>query len=279
MYTSALKERRESNNVHHVSIPLRIETECYGLTLASTKKEFCAYMTNQLECIKHANHDTANTTIKKLYRCLVCIRDPTNIDRIEGMMGNILTHYVDVKTATPKRFVRNKPSGNSTMQQCFMRIIKVGDEKYRAACVRSRYSDSNDSTLAHRLWNPHLNIYPAEELGVAYVMQLEVELLNEVHRPHQLRGQLAALGCPIVGDEAYGGGVCLIGAHRHTWSRMAVQLCRLEFPLPKWSDKECGEVDKMVEKKVLEPSEEERCEFSLTNAWWTEYLLDYERYL
>lgn len=277
MYTSSLKSRRDCN-IPHVSIPLRIETECYGLTIASIKKEFCAYMTKQLQSVKNATHDKANTSIRKLYRCLVCIRDPSNIDRIEGMVGKTLEHYVDVKSATPKRFVRNKPSPQSTMQQCLMRITRVGDEKYRAACVSSQYSDSNDSTLAHRLWDPHAAC-PAEELGVSYVMQLEVELLNESHRPHQLRGQLAALGCPIVGDEAYGGGVCVIGAHKHTWNRMAVQLFKLEFALPEWAEEVCGEGDDKKVKKSLVPSKEERCVFNLDNAWWTEYLVDYERYL
>lgn len=277
MYTASLKERHECN-APHVSIPVRIETESYGLTLASTKKEFCTYMTNQLCVIKNDTHDKANKIVKKIFRCLVCIRDPSNIDRIEGMAGKILEHYVDPKSATPKRFVRNKPSSpNTTMQQCLMRITKVGDEKYRAACVSSQYSDSNDATLAHRLWNPH-SAYPAEELGVSYVMQLEVELLNETHRPHQIRGQLAALGCPIVGDEAYGGGVCVIGAHRHQWNRVAVQLCRLEFPLPEWATEESGEGDEKKVKKVLVPSED-RCEFFLKDAWWSEYLVDYERYL
>lgn len=278
MYTASLKERRECN-APHVSIPLRIETEAYGLTLASTKKEFCSYMTKLHDKIKNDTQDKANTTIKKLYRCLVCIRDPSNIDRIEGMAGKILEHWVDPKSAAPKRFVRNKPSSTeSKMQQCFMRITKVGDEKYRAACVSSQYSDSNDATLAHRLWDPHA-AYPAEELGVSFVMQLEVELLNEAHRPHQLRGQLAALGCPIVGDETYGGGVCMIGAHRHSWGRVAVQLCRLKFPLPEWSDEESGEGDEKKMKKVLVPSNEKKCEFFLRDAWWSEYLVDYERYL
>ena len=110
------------------------------------------------------------------------------------------------------------------------------------------------------------------------MMQLEVELLNEAHRPHQLRGQLAALGCPIVGDEAYGGGVCEMGAHRHTWRRMAVQLCRLEFPLAEWRKEEVGEGAEKKVKRVLVPTDE-RCEFRLGGAWWTEYLVDYERYL
>ncbi|KAL3795735.1 hypothetical protein HJC23_008222 [Cyclotella cryptica] len=283
MYTASMKERQGSPESHtpHVSIPLRIETETCGLTLASTRKEFCAYMTKLLESMKHV--PTADTNddkpiIQKLYRCLVCIRDPNDIDRIEKMTGKTLEHYVDPKSATPKRFVRHKPtSPESKMQQCLMRITSVGDEKYRAACVSSKYSDSNDCTLAHRLWNPHV-AHPAEVLGVSYVMQLEVELLNEAHRPHQLRGQLAALGCPIVGDEAYGGGVCEMGAHRHTWNRMAVQLCKLEFPLPEWRKEEVGEGAEKKVKKVLVPTEQ-RCEFRLGSAWWSEYLVDYERYL
>ena len=46
---------------------------------------------------------------------------------------------------------------------------------------------------------------PAEELGIQYVMQVDVQLLTKA--PHQIRGQLASLGIPIVGDAMYGGGV------------------------------------------------------------------------
>jgi hypothetical protein len=59
---------------------------------------------------------------------------------------------------------------------------------------------------------------------------------------------------------------------------MAVELCKLEFPLPQWKKEETGEGAEKKTKKVLVPSED-RCEFTLGTAWWTEYLVDYERYL
>jgi len=290
MYTAALKQRHGDEKVPHVSIPVRMEPEMNGLLLVSTKKEFCAYMTRQLDGKNDSNNandstgtsdEAANATaiitteihpttaFKKSYRCLICIKDPDDIDRIEKMVGKTLEHYVDVKTPAPKKFVRNKPkSSHHEWQQCHMRITRVGGSKFRAACVSSKYSDSNDFTLAHRLWNPNVE-HPAEEIGVSYVMQVEVELLTA--RPHQLRGQLATLGCPIVGDYLYGGGVCEMKMNRHTWMRMAAQVCDVEFALPKWEETEEG-------KKILVPSEA-KCVFHLASAWWTEYLVDYERYL
>ena len=280
MYTLGLKERHGDDHVPHVSIPLRMETEMNGLLLVSTKKEFCAYMMHQIDAKKHddAESTTANGNsntghhipgFKKSYRCLVCIKDPNDIDRIEQLVNKTLEHYVDVRSPAPKKFQRLKPNKANDWQQCLMRITKVGGSKFRAACVSSMYSDSNDFTLAHRLWGPNMD-HPAEKLGVSYVMQLEVELLTA--RPHQIRGQLAMLGCPIVGDYLYGGGTCEMRMHRHMWQRMAVQCCDMEFALPKWEENE----DKT--KKVLVASEE-KCTFHLNTAWWTEYLVDYEKYL
>jgi hypothetical protein len=274
MYRASLKEERgDEAHTPHVSIPIRMEPEMYGLTLASTKKEFCAYITKQLAASKELHDENSSNgnsiPVKKSYRVLVCIKNPDDIDRIEKMVGKTLEHYVDPVSPTPKKFVRNKPkSNNHDWQQCLMLITSVGDTKFRAACVSSKYTDSNDFTLAHRLWCPDMD-HPAEDLGVSYVMQLELELLTA--KPHQIRGQLAALGCPIVGDTPYGGGTCEMRMHRHMWSRVAVQVCNLEFPLPQWED---GEDDK----KHLVPTEK-KCTFHLDTAWWTEYLLDYERHV
>jgi len=102
------------------------------------------------------------------------------------------------------------------------------------------------------------------QLGVSYVMQIDVQLLTA--KPHQIRGQLAALGCPIVGDVAYGGGSCVMRMHHHMWQRMAVQLCHLEFIMPEWNE------DKTALVKT-----DKKCTFHLNTAWWTEYLNDYER--
>ena len=200
-------------------------------------------------------------------------KDGDDIDRIEKMVNRTIEHYVDVKSATPKKFVRNKPkSSTSEWAHCQLKIIGVGQSKnFRAACVSSKYSDSNDYTLAHRLWDPRKD-HPAEDIGVRYVMQIDVQLLTK--SPHQIRGQLAALGVPIVGDGPYGGGVCEMRMHQHMWTRMAVQICNLEFGLPKWEERTEEEGEKV--KRELVSSTEETCKFHLNTAWWTEYLVDYE---
>ena len=279
MYSAALKERHgDESKTPFLSLPLRVDTEMHGLILVATKKEFCSYMSKQLESTSSngSNGNTENgnighvhaTAVKKNYRCLVCIKDPDDIDRIENMVNKTLEHFVDPKSPSPKKFLRNKPkSSHHEWQQCLMRITNVGSTKFRAACVSSMYSDSNDFTLAHRLWGPNEK-HPAEDLGVTYVMQLDVELLTS--RIHQIRGQLAALGCPIVGDALYGGGTCEMRMHRHMWQRMAVQCCSMEFGLPRWEENE--------DRKILVPTEE-MCVFKLHTAWWTEYLVDYERYI
>ena len=284
MFQSSLKQRHPDGSEHpFVSVPLRVEPEVHGLLLAATKKEFCHFMTKQLQ-----DNCTSNATtngITKTYRVLVCVRDPNDIDRIEALVNNqtVIEHHVDVRSPTPKKFVRHVPSGsNHKWEQCLMKITSVSNQSmnFRAACVRSTYSDSNDFTLAHRLWGPDKQ-HPAEDLGVQYVMQLDVQLLTKA--PHQIRGQLAALGVPIVGDAVYGGGVCEMRGHRHMWTRMAVQICHLEFSLPKWDEEVEENDDKSSNKKkvlvVSSPEEEDkRCVFHLNTCWWSEYMMDYERY-
>ena len=278
MFGSSLKQRDPTASDHpFVSIPLVLEPEMNGLLLAATKKEFCGYLTKQLKTSCTSNATTTGVT--KTYRCLVCIRNPDNIDRIEALVDNqtIIEHYVDVRSPTPKKFVRQvPPKSNHKWEKCQMKITAVSSQSmnFRAACVKSKYADSNDFTLAHRLWGPD-KACPAEELGIQYVMQVDVQLLTKA--PHQIRGQLAALGIPIVGDAMYGGGVCEMRGHRHMWTRMAVQICHLEFTLPKWDEVETE--DKSSKKRVLVSSDEgDRCVFHLNTCWWSEYLVDYEAY-
>ncbi|KAL9179140.1 hypothetical protein ACHAXT_000182 [Thalassiosira profunda] len=278
MYSAALKERLGEDSHPFLSLPLRIEPEAHGLVLAATKKEFCSYLTKQVELAGKIDEGTNGEDqliggVNKTYQCLVCIKDPADIDRIEKLVGRVVEHYVDIRSPTPKKFVRNQPKhSNHEWGHCSLRILSVGQSKnFRAACVSSKFSDANEETLAHRLWGPTTE-HPAEDLGVQYVMELSVQLLNGKARPHQIRGQLAALGVPIVGDAAYGGGTCEMRGHRHTWERMAVQVGRLEMGLPKVEEGEDG-------KRTLVPSDEVEGVFSLNAAWWSEYLADYERHI
>jgi len=285
MFGAELRERSDDKLKNpFLSLPLRVEPEMHGLILAATKKECCSYMTKQLESGNtSATPENGNEQKKpkagltKTYRCLVCIKDPDDIDKIENMVGKIIEHYVDVKSATPKKFMRFRPkNSNHEWSKCQMKITSVGHGKnFRAACVSSKYSDSNDCTLAHRLWGPDHD-HPAEDIGAKYVMQVDVQLMTKC--PHQIRGQLSALGIPIVGDGPYGGGLCEMRMHRHLWTRMAVQICHMEFNLPKWEDEGEEKKEEKEKKRELETTEE-NCVFHLNTCWWSEYLVDYERYL
>lgn len=98
-------------------------------------------------------------------------------------------------------------------------------------------------------------------------MELEVEDLSDL--PHQLRGQLAQLNTPIVGDLLYGGGTCETGAHDHSWRRMALQCSMISFPEPKWEEGgEQGDGGTMI------PTDK-KCTFRLADAWWTPCLQEY----
>ena len=59
--------------------------------------------------------------------------------------------------------------------------------------------------------------------AATFCCELGIELLTG--RNHQIRGQLATLGCPIVGDPLY-------GKPQPTALRMALQCCELSFPVP-----------------------------------------------
>jgi len=287
MFGAALKQRAgDDSKGHFLSFPIRIEPEMNGLMLASTKKEFCSYMTRQLNQTSAPNkeNDPANAEnpanncankkspnlagVTKTYRCLVCIKNPDDIDRVEQLVGQTIEHYVNVQLPAPKKFLSHKTKPNQDL--CLLRIVGMGgnSNNLRAACVSSQFNDSSDATLAHRLWGPTA-LHPAESIGVKFVLQLDVELLTS--RPHQLRGQLAAMGLPLVGDKIYGGGSCEMRAHRHMWHRMAVQVCHMSFALPRWEENEDG-------KHMLVPSGEKKVVSNLNKAWWTSYLDDYERF-
>lgn len=277
MLSHALQERHSEDHIKpHVSVPQLISASLdvgtHGLLSVATQPSFAAYYTKILD------------KVKRSYKCLVCIPEPDHIRRLENfqLRDTTVVHYTDPKSSTPKRFVRNKPSNDGKYkhhwQECQLRIKKVGDENFRAACVQSVYPDSVDSSLAHRLWGPE-STKPAEDLGFKYVMEIEVEILNQSHRKAQIRGQLAALGCPIVGDTVYGGGISEIFSKHHSWKRMALHCCELSFPEPVWSDEKSTD-EKQVPNKKKKQRElvvtGHRCIFRHEQAWWSDFISQYE---
>jgi 23S rRNA-/tRNA-specific pseudouridylate synthase len=261
-FRHALEERKGTTSVH-VAVQQRrdgcLDTATSGLLAIATKAAFTTYMNKLLNKQQVTRH----------FKALVCVKDTGTLSKLEHFQssGTIVTHYLDPKSPTPKHFYRHKPKDSKKeFLECKMRIVKIGDDNFRAACVRSVYKDSVDSSLAHRLWGPD-SATPAEDLGVQYVMEVEVELLTA--RAQQIHGQLAALGCPIVGDFQYGGGRCEFHSQHHKWNRLALQCCELSFQEPQWKDKN--------HKKEL-VSSERKCFFRLNMGWWSEYLTQYELY-
>jgi hypothetical protein len=280
-YKQAMKARAEqkkagSGGEAYAAVPQRpgcyLDMEDYGLLAVATNVEFVFYLQSMVTDHGDAPSLDSENFMKKKFRCLVCVKNPKDIDRLEKFQvnGTVLTHHENPKIGmNHQRFARHKPTKNPELwHECQMRIVRVGDDKFRAACVQSVYKDSPDHCLAHRLWGLGSET-PAEDLGgVKYVVELIVETITS--RKHQLRGQLAALGYPIVGDTCFGGGKCDAHGNYHSWNRLALQCCELSFPLPEWHAQ--GN-----DKAKLVPSET-RCIFHLNDAWWSKYLKQYETY-
>lgn len=297
------------NNTRHISLPPRLDGEyldTHGLLLVSTQKQFLHYM-------EHSHLDSLagynKTGVVKKYRCLVCVKDPDKMDVLESYVqkGTILTHYYNHHSKQYKKF-KPKHENRDKWHAVKMKITAIGGDNFnlRAACVvTSPYNNSTkdseannnnnpDHTLARRLWGIASDT-PAQDLGVQYVMQIEVEPLTG--RLHQIRCQLAEMGFPIVGDAERGGGICETAGHQqHKWTRMALQCCELQFYEPerfvltKPSRSSCttssssSSSDTSDTKKTTKPTmsksfvpSKKRCSFRLLDAWWTEFLYNYEQ--
>ena len=128
--------------------------------------------------------------------------------------------------------------------------MKIGTNHGLYAANVTSDASVGDAHLAQRLWGLGVQNHsktPAEDLGISYVAQLELEQivdhdqlhtsLNKSSRltPQQtVCGQLAALGFPLVGDSVHGGGTSEVWGHRHGWNRLALQCCEWSFPQPFW---------------------------------------------
>ena len=256
----------------YASLPQRLDTETSGLLIVATDKAAATYLSKLLEQKttltssphgamaispsthnenkKLANSISTKSWITKYYRCLVGIDSLERYNQLKRRQSTLVTHFLDAQSPAPKRFVSetsnildsDKMDGGSTKWlECRLRLILVGEP------LDANSDLLKTATATHR-----------------YIAEIEVELLTG--RTHQIRGQMAALGFPIVGDPLYSNNIGLSEAKEQQRCRpstegMALQCCAMEFPKPEWHQNR------------LRPSEEEAVSLKLETAWWTQFII------
>ena len=97
------------------------------------------------------------------------------------------------------------------------------------------------------------------------ITELEVELITG--RTHQIRGQFAALGCPLVGDVQYGGAVPSTSVKNNDGrsERLALQCSALEFLDP---------MNSTENSNAMRRSDKWNS-FHLDTAFWSPYIEQY----
>ncbi len=115
----------------------------------------------------------------------------------------------------------------------------------------------------------YLDAVPENCIAIA---ELEIELLTG--RTHQIRGQLAAEGFPLVGDVQYGGATASLELPRNNKSSqlLALQCCELSFALPKF-------VPNGKAKEIIGIPTDKWATFRLEDAWWSKHMRNQDRIL
>ena len=188
----ALFQKEQKEGCSYASLPQQLDTETWGLLVVATQKEFALYMCKLLQTkTKGATNSILQDPAKitKHYRSLVGISNRQQHETLNQRMksSTLVTHYLDAQSPAPKRVVSQIPASdeeNTTTTkwlECQLRLVRVG-EPFDDSLLRFSVTLSNTKTR--------------------FVVQVEVERLTG--QTHQIRGQLTALGCPIVGDPLYG---------------------------------------------------------------------------
>jgi 23S rRNA-/tRNA-specific pseudouridylate synthase len=265
---------------YYATLPQRLDIETSGLLVIATKKEFASYMSRMLESKTTRHVDAGHAqppnesvdrldTITKKYRCVVGVETKEKQRELRRFQtsNTVLTHYLDVQSSAPKTFLLTPPhddedeaaTSNTERKRwlkCQLGITKVGE----ALCVLEQGDSSTEASrkLAGDLW-----AQAAKPVSFVYAVEVEVELFTG--RTHQIRGQLGALGCPIVGDPLYGGGGDITGNGRNI-NVMSLQCCAIKFPHPEWN----AATKRGKGKRLV--SSTTQCAFDLEQAWWTSHL-------
>jgi 23S rRNA-/tRNA-specific pseudouridylate synthase len=277
------QQKKKIEPLIYVGTPQRLDQNTSGLLVVATKKTFASYFAGLLQSKTRdqLRRSTRIGGVHKSYRCLVCILVPTTTRRMMpttekdeiDRLGQYTTlrHYLEPSIRSPKRFVSTIPEDAVNVDswaECLLRITRIG----QACSVEGRQDDGSPSaSLSRALWGE----YGIPENCMS-VVEVEVELLTG--RTHQIRGQLAAEGFPLVGDVQYGGAIptssdlyrerCAGRCEGFLDSEsLALQCCSLEFLDPRRPPLDDDS----------RRDSEEQCwnKFRLESAFWTPYLEQY----
>ena len=214
-----------------ISCPQRLDTETSGVLAVATRSSFASYLSKLLE----RKTLDGEALVTKRYQCLVCLRQTNDVHRIEkyASSGEVMTHYLLSDRMLPRVFrdVPDERDVGSKWLECRLRIVAFS-KKSVGSTFRADTSSGD-------------------------ILKVEIELLTG--RPHQIRGQMSAMGFPLLGDEMYGGVSCASGSK----NRIALHCCELSFPEPivieggKKKPNQLGPSSKVVT-------------YRCNDAWWDE---------
>ncbi len=258
---------QKHRQLEYASLPQRLDTETSGLVLVATHPRFASYFSKLLEKktkgSESARLDQQYPSIQKRYRCLVAVPKDSWEKVSDSLQKNyiqsesIVEHYLNANSKAPKTFV---PATQIDVTKKKTNPQNCGSTPKWQLC-RLRIANMS---------GPFQQSKASIELSSVCCFELEIELLTG--RTHQIRGQLAALGCPIVGDPLYG------KESTPGEPKMALQCCALSFPM-----------DESVECNLLKPKPKRgkrfgtrardqihwnasntihRLDFRLASAWW-----------
>lgn len=202
-------QKQKSEKLVYVATPQRLDQNTSGLLVVATKKSFASYFAKLLRSKTSGQLQSGGTSqsscgVHKSYRCLVCVTPSASssmageVGRLQKFKadGTIIKHFLEPSIRAPKRFVESVPGeadNPESWAECLLKITNITN-----ICTVVGNDPSDD--LATNLWGDFGK--PNDCVGI---LELEIELLTG--RTHQIRGQMAALGFPLVGDVQYGGAV------------------------------------------------------------------------